>query len=215
VTRLIEVRVCAEPEAWRAAGMPLDGQGLGWLGSVLLRVDPTLGPPGLRSWVLDPGPGDAIADVDGLPTEAGSAATSAPTPAPDAPLGVTGIDHVVVVTSDLDRTVAAVEHRVHVPLLRVRDDEAAGTPVRQAFFRLGEVILEVVSGGPPRPGAGAARFYGLALTVADLDAAARHLGDRLGPVKPAVQRDRSIATVRREAGLGTAVALMSPAPDRS
>jgi hypothetical protein len=213
VTHLVEVRVSAEPDAWRAAGVPLDGQGLGWLGSVLLRVDPSLGPPGLRSWVLDVGTGAAITDVDGLPTEVGAASPSSTEP--DGALGVTGIDHVVVVTPDLDRTVAAVENELRVPLLRTREGEAAGAPVRQAFFRLGEVILEVVSGGPPGPAEGAARFYGLALTVADLDAAACHLGDRLGPVKPAVQRDRWIATVRRDAGLGTAVALMSPVPDRS
>ena len=214
MTRLVELRVSAEPGAWRAAGVPLDEDGRGWLGSVLLRVDPTLGSPGLRSWVLDTEAGTTISDVDGLPIDAGSPA-SPPPPVQDSVLGVTGIDHVVVVTRDLDRTVAAVEEGLRVPLLRMRDGETGGSPVRQAFFRLGEVILEVVSGGPSGPGRDAARFYGLALTVNDLDAAARHLGDRLGPLKPAVQRDRWIATVRREAGLGTAVALMSPTPERS
>jgi hypothetical protein len=213
VTRLVEVRVSAEPDAWRAAGVPLDDDGLGWLGAVLLRVDPTLGPPGLRSWVLDIEADTPGNDVDGLPTGAGSAASPSP-PVLDGVLGVTGIDHVVVLTPDLDRTVAAVEEELRVPLLRIREGEAGGSPVRQAFFRLGEVILEVVSGGSPGPGRGAACFYGLALTVNDLDAAARHLGDRLGAMKPAVQRGRWIATVRKEAGLGAAVALMSPGAGR-
>jgi Glyoxalase/Bleomycin resistance protein/Dioxygenase superfamily len=212
VTRLVELRVSAEPYAWREAGVPLDGLGLGWLGSVLLRVDPKLGPPGLRSWMLDVRPA-SISDVDGLPTDVGPAPSPLP-PDLDGILGVTGIDHVVVLTPDLDRTVAAIEQWVGVPLLRTRDGEAGGSPARQAFFRLGDVILEVVAGGSPGTIAGPVRFYGLALTVSDLDAAARHLGDRLGPVKPAVQRDRWIATVRREAGLGAAVALMSPAPER-
>ncbi len=155
-------------------------------------------------------------DVDGLPTAVGPAPSGATPPAADGALGVTGIDHVVVLTPDLDRTIAAVEDQVGVPLLRIRDGEAGGSPVRQAFFRLGEVVLEVVSAESPEPGGdGPARFYGLALTVRDLDAAAHHLGDLLGPVKPAVQRDRHIATVRREAGLGAAVALMSPAPERA
>jgi catechol 2,3-dioxygenase-like lactoylglutathione lyase family enzyme len=213
--RLIEVRVAAEPDAWQAVGVPLDDDGVGWLGSVVLRVDPAFGRPGLRSWVLEVASDATIDDVDGLPTEVGSPPPSSP-PTVEGGLGVTGIDHVVVVTPDLDRTVLAVETRLGLRLLRIRDGEAAGAPVRQAFFRLGEVILEVVAGGPPEPGAGRgrARFYGLALTVSDLEEAARRLGDRLGPVKPAVQRDRSIATVRREAALGTAVALMSPAPDR-
>jgi len=214
VTRLVEGRVSAEPDAWRTAGVPLDDDGIGWLGSVLLRVDPTLGPPGLRSWVLDIEAGTSFTDVDGLPTDAGSSASPSP-PTLDSVLGVTGIDHLVVVTPDLDRTVTAVEGALRVPLLRIREGEAGGSPVRQAFFRLGEVILEVVSGGSPGSDRDTACFYGLALTVSDLDAAARQLGDRLGAMKPAVQRDRRIATVRREAGLGTAVALMSPPPEPS
>ena len=43
--------------------------------------------------------------------------------------------------------------------------------MRQTFFRLGPVILELV--GPPQPdGDGPARFWGIAFTVADLDATA-------------------------------------------
>ncbi len=212
MTRLVEVHVSAERGAWRAAGVPVDGLGLGWLGSVLLRVDPTLGPPGLRSWVVDVGSSAAISDVDGLPTNVGPAPSPLP-PELGSILGVIGIDHVVVLTPDLDRTVAAVEQQVGVPLLRTRDADAGGASVHQAFFRLGEVILEVVASRSPGGDDGPARFYGLALTVSDLEEAARHLGDLLGPVKPAVQRDRHIATVRREAGLGAAVALMSPAPE--
>jgi hypothetical protein len=215
VTRLVELRVSADPEAWRAAGVPLDADGLGWLGSVRLQIDPTLGRPGVRSWVLDLRSGAAVVDVDGLPTDVGPAPSAATAPAAAGALGATGIDHVVVLTPDLDRTVTAVVDQVGVPLLRIRDGETGGSPVRQAFFRLGEVILEVVSGGPGESGGGSARFYGVALTVTDLDAAASHLGDLLGPIKPAVQRDRSIATVRREAGLGAAVALMSPVPERA
>ena len=80
-------------------------------------------------------------------------------PAADGTLGVTGIDHVVVLTPNLDRTIAAVEDRVGVPLLRIRDGEAGRSPVRQAFFRLGEVVLEVVSAESPELGGdGPARF---------------------------------------------------------
>jgi hypothetical protein len=216
VTRLVELRVSADPQAWRAAGVPLDADGLGWLGSVHLRVDPALGRPGLRSWALELGSGAAVADVDGLPTDVGPAPSVAAPPDGDGPLGVTGIDHVVVLTPDLDRTVTAVVEQLGVALLRIRDGQTGGSAVRQAFFRLGEVVLEVVAGGSPERGGGEpARFYGLALTVSDLDAAANHLGDLVGPVKPAVQRDRHIATVRREAGLGAAVALMSPTPARA
>ena len=58
--------------------------------------------------------------------------------------------------------------------------------------------------------AGPARFWGLVVTVADLDALAERLGPVLGSARPAVQPGRRIATARRAAGLGTRVAFMTP-----
>jgi hypothetical protein len=90
----------------------------------------------------------------------------------------------------------------------------AGAP-RQAFFRLGAEILEVVQepdgvvergGGPDRP----ARLWGLAVSVEDLDRAVEAFGPRVGSIRPAVQPGRRIATLRRSAGLVIPVALMSP-----
>jgi len=54
-----------------------------------------------------------------------------------------------------------------------------------------------------------ARFYGLALATADIDATAGSLGPLLGEVRDAVQPGRRIATVRRHAQLGLPVAFMS------
>ncbi|MBV9662995.1 MAG: glyoxalase, partial [Actinobacteria bacterium] len=59
-------------------------------------------------------------------------------------------------------------------------------------------------------GDGPARFYGLAFTVADLDATAAYLGDRLRPAKDAVQPGRRIATLDKSAGSSVAIAFMSP-----
>jgi hypothetical protein len=66
-------------------------------------------------------------------------------------------------------------------------------------------VVEVVEADGRAP-----RLWGLVVVVADLDAAAEALGDRLGAVKDAVQPGRRIATVRREAGLSTPLALMTP-----
>ena len=97
--------------------------------------------------------------------------------------------------------------------IRIREGETGMGKYRQAFFRLGRPILEVVEaadmgeGEPPR-------FWGITFTTADIDAAAKLLGDKLGRVKDAVQPGRRIATVRKEAGLGLPVALISPRPPR-
>jgi hypothetical protein len=79
-----------------------------------------------------------------------------------------------------------------------------------AFRRLGPAVLELVEVDDAAPGP--ARFWGLVVIVADIEALAARLGDRLGSVREAVQPGRQIATLRESAGLGQAVAFMSPEP---
>ena len=59
------------------------------------------------------------------------------------PNGVIAIDHVVLMSPDLDRTVEVLAG-VGLEPRRQRDAELGGRPIRQIFFRLGEVIVEVV-----------------------------------------------------------------------
>jgi catechol 2,3-dioxygenase-like lactoylglutathione lyase family enzyme len=148
--------------------------------------------------------------LDGLPTEVSEAPLPAD-PAPTHPNGAVSIDHVVVMTPDLERSVRAFE-AAGLSLRRIREAGTPEEPVRQAFFRTGEVILEVVG---PAGEEGAARFWGLVVVVSDLEAAAAGLGDRVGTVRDAVQPGRRIATVRPSAGLGVPVALMSAPPARA
>ena len=115
----------------------------------------------------------------------------------------------MITTPDPERTWAALQ----AAGMTLRRERRAGTPerpLRQGFFRHGEAIAEVV--GPAEPeGDGPAAFWGLTLTVADLDGGGGAARRPPGPLRDAVQPGRRIATVRREAGLGTAVALMSAA----
>ncbi len=98
-------------------------------------------------------------------------------------------------------------------LRRIREEPTPAGAPRQAFFRLGSVILEVVQepeeaierAGGDHP----AFFWGLAFVAPDLDATVASLGDRVGEIRPAVQPSRRIATLRRSAGLSVPVALMS------
>jgi hypothetical protein len=156
---------------------------------------------GIVGWALS-GLDVAVDEIDGLPTAV--VRPSAPAFA-DHPLGAVGLDHVVVLTSSIDRTSSALERMTRCPLKRVREVGA----MRQGFHRIGAggLIVELVE--RPEVTASAAAFWGLVVVVEDLDAAVGHLGDRIGAAKDAVQPDRRIATIRPEAGLGLPVALMS------
>lgn len=154
---------------------------------------------GLLGWGLEGAPGPD--EVDGIPTHWLSGHTLVLSGNPN---GATLIDHVVLATPDLARTESAL---AGLGLERRRLREAGD--LLQAFYRLGPVILEVVARAG-EAGDGPASLWGFTVVVEDLDALAARLGDRLGPVKEAVQPGRRIATVRREAGLGVPLAFMSP-----
>ena len=195
------LRVADGAEGWRSVGFTVDDGGRVALGDVVVELGPDAHGSGVRAWSVT---GLEVDPVEGLPSfaPAGPARPSSPHPN-----GVREIDHLVVSTPDLERTVAALEG-AGLELRRRREGEAYGRPMRQAFFRLGQPILEVV-GPREEAGDGPAGFFGLACTVDDLDATAALLGEHLGPPKGAVQPGRRIATLRSSAGLGTAIAFMS------
>jgi hypothetical protein len=160
-------------------------------------------PAGITSWSLA---GRGHGDIDGLATRWVRETPGAHEPGTHRN-GALRLDHVVVTTPDLERTEAALE-AAGIRCRRVRDAQTAGSPVRQAFFRIGEVILEVV--GPPQPSGDApAAFWGLVAVVDDLDAVAASLGEAIGSVRDAVQPGRRIATIRPAAGAGVALAFIS------
>ncbi|MEA2478427.1 MAG: hypothetical protein QOJ07_349 [Thermoleophilaceae bacterium] len=191
---LVELELGGPPESWARLGFALSGGAL-TIGTTSLR--PTGAGGGIRGWTLS---GLASAELDGLPT---TLVAAAPRPEPGVhPNGAERIDHVVAATAAFERTAAALE----TAGLELRRTRQATPEVRQGFFWVGDTILELVED----PRAAAPRFWGLTVTVADLDRAADLLGDALGDVRPAIQPGRRIATVRREAGHGVPLALMSP-----
>jgi Glyoxalase-like domain len=202
--QLAALAIGDRPEQWAAFGFTVV-EGRVWLGGVELRLTGDGG--GIAAWTLagvDPGP----SEIDGLPTLIENMVTTTINPirVEEHPNGAVGIDHVVVVTPDFDRTAVALEHS-GLPLRRVRD--AGG--FRQGFRRLGPAIMEIVEAtqGPPGP----ARFWGLTVTVADLPALADLLGSNLSEIRPAVQPGRHIATLRSSAGLSVRLAFMDPEPE--
>ena len=203
-----EIRVGDEPDAWRAAGFTVDDDGVCRAGTVRIRLVGRDEGKYVRSWSLRGLDGDG--DVDGLPTVAPSGV--APADPAEHPNGTLLIDHLVIATPDIDRTIKVLEAR-GLELRRTRETGTYGAPMRQAFFRLGEVILEVIGPGEPA-GDGPARFFGFAFTVSDLDATHAGLGEHVGRIKDAVQEGRQITTLRhKELDISTAIAFMSPEPE--
>jgi catechol 2,3-dioxygenase-like lactoylglutathione lyase family enzyme len=198
---IAELVVGASPDHWRAAGFAVGGDDRVAIGTVTIRLDAD-GDRGISSWLLRaPMP----SEIDGLATTA-----SPHSDFPDSvvhPNHVVAIDHLVVLTPDLDRTIDALAEQ-GLELRRIREGPAGdGREVKQAFFRMAEVILEVVATG--RGGDEPAQFWGLTFLSDDLDATLTALGpERVTEARPAVQPGRRIATVRESAGLGVPVALM-------
>ncbi|MGN6663009.1 MAG: VOC family protein [Solirubrobacterales bacterium] len=208
-TSIDGLTVADSPEAWSNCGFHVDGQEC-VVGDIRIGFAPEEGRRGLTGWSLR---GIDSLDLDGLPT----ARSERPPPAeaPPHPNGVAALDHVVAISSDLDRTVAALA-AAGLDLRRVREEPTPAGAPRQAFFRLGSAILEVVQEPPEATeragGDRPAFFWGLAFVAPDLEATAAFLGERAGEVRDAVQPGRRIATLRRDAGLSLPVALMTPPP---
>ena len=199
-----ELLVADEPDRWAALGFTVERECCR-VGAVCLRFTGTELATGIVGWSLRGSTGTAL---DGLATTLSE--RPAPAPAPGHPNGVVAIDHVVAMSPDLDRSVQALE-AAGLDLRRIRDEPTAAGAPRQAFFRLGEEILEVVQEPEEvieRPD-GPARLWGLALRTVDLERTVELLGERVGTVRAAVQPGRHIATLLRSAGLSVPVALMS------
>jgi len=201
-----EIEIADEPRRWAALGFQLDGD-VCRLAGVDVRLSGAREGEGVRGWSLR---GIATEDLDGLATIRSDAPARAP--ALPHPNGVVAIDHVVAFSPDLDRSVASLK-AAGLDLRRIREEPTPAGAPRQAFFRLGREILEVVQVPDPlleqNGGAdGPARLWGLALLADDVDGAAAAIPGA-GRPRDAVQPGRRIVTLGRDAGLAVPLALIS------
>ncbi len=202
MTGIAELLVTSPVEPWQRIGLRVI-DGVSWIGGIALRFVPVPegSAPQLAGWTLVGSP-STPPTIDGLTT---AYVDEFEPQSWDHPLGATVFDHVVVMTSSVQRTCAEITLVTGEPLKRVRE---AG-PVRQGFHRLGSMIVEVVESDRVMPAA--ASFWGFVLVVDDI----HEISDRLGPdvlaaPRPAVQSGRFISSFRATAGLGLPIALMSP-----
>lgn len=207
-----ELVLADEPERWAALGFDVREDCVA-LDTVRLRLVGADAGRGILGWSLR---GIACAELDGLATTLSDSVS--PAPASAHPNGIAAVDHIVAMTPALDRSVRALQ-AAGLDLRRVREEPTPAGAPRQAFFRLGPEILEVVQepqqiverhGEPDRP----ARLWGLALIAPDLDRTVESMAPHVGQARAAVQPGRRIATIKRSAGLAVPVALMSREPGR-
>jgi hypothetical protein len=196
---LAELAIADPPDSWRELGFEVDEKGHLDIGGVRVRLGG--GGGGITAWSLMRV--NAMGSIDGLPSPVPRVLY--PPPFKTHPNGATGIDHVVIVSSSLERTATALA-RAGAELKRVQESERG----RMGFRRLGPAILEVVERDELE--SDEASFWGLAIVVIDIDALAQQLGDRLGEIRQAVQPGRRIASLRRDAGISAPLAFMSPEP---
>jgi hypothetical protein len=209
-----EFEVADPADAWTRAGFSVDSDAGCRIGGVGIRLVGR-GRGAAQAATSDTGTGIlgwslrglplGLLDLDGVPTRGSDAAAVAPATHPN---GVVAIDHVVLLSPDPGRTVESLA-AVGVAPRRERNGELGGRPIRQIFFRFGEVIVEVV--GPPKTtGEGPSSLWGITYVVADVDATASFFGDRTSPLKEAVQPGRRITTLRhREFGMSVRSAMIS------
>ena len=207
--------VIGDPAVWRSLGLtiladgtiPLIGTSLRIVGESERGSTPKNRSAGIASWALSGIPKGADTDelpsIDGLETEAVEPSTPL---FAQHDLNASALDHLVVLTPDLERTSAAIAEATGCELKRVRE---VGS-MRQGFHRIGRggLIVELVE--RPDIADGDAAFWGLVIIVDNLDEACARLGpDQVSAPKDAVQPGRRIATVRGDVGLGLPVALMT------
>jgi hypothetical protein len=204
-----EFEVADPTEAWTRAGFSVGSDSVCRIGGVGIRLVGRDRGAGIVGWSLRGLPPDgSVHDVDGI-TTARSGEVSEVSAAPALhPNGVIAVDHVVLLSPDLGRTVESLA-AVGVDPRRERDGELGGRPIRQIFFRLGEVIVEVV-GSPVTAGEGPSSLWGMTYVVTDIDATASFFGECTAPVKDAVQPGRRITTLRhQEFGMSVRTAFIS------
>ncbi|MFV1990418.1 MAG: glyoxalase [Acidimicrobiales bacterium] len=198
---LVQLEMADAASLWEGIGFSVFSDQIR-VGSTLL--DLGAGGAGITGWGLSGT--DAVSLIEkreGIPTSVmRSPTTKDQTPHPNTAVQ---IDHVVLTTQNLTRT----QHSLEAAGLTLRRTRQADASTVQCFYRMGEVILEVV-GDPRQALDAAAALWGLICTVSDLSAAAKSMPGKLGQEKPAVQSGRDIAIVSKSAGLSVPCGFLSP-----
>lgn len=188
---LLALRVGGDVAAWRRCGFSVGEGGLLRAGEVVIALDNSAG-EGVTGWHTVPA-------VEGLPR------FSCPDTGEIAAVhdnAVTGVDHVVITTPDINATTGALV-AAGCELRRERTARIGGADVIQRFLPMTGALAELVTAVPPA--GDAAGLWGITFACRDMSA----LPAVAGRPRPAVQPGRQIAVATAAAGLGAHVAFIT------
>jgi len=197
---IAELHVGDDPSAWERLGFRINERRCLVGRTEVVFSD---GPGGIHSWVLR---NSIRSEFGPIPTSF----TENPVPEPSIvhPNGSVGFHHVVLMVPEFDRGKAALSNAG----VQVEHGRPFGSPDKEMLPsapKMGDIELELI--GPESEDRSRTwELWGLVIAVSDIDATSELLGNLLGQVKPAVQPYRRIATLKKEAGLGVAVAFLGP-----
>lgn len=197
---IAELHVGDDPSAWERLGFRINQRRCLVGRTEVVFSD---GPTGIHSWALR----------NSLPSQFGPIPTTftenpAPEPSIVHPNGSVGFHHVVLMVPEFDKGKTALRNAG----VQVEDGQPFGSPDKamlRSAPKMGDIELELI--GPKSEDQSRNwDLWGLVIAVSDIEATTEFVGDLLGRVKPAVQPHRRIATLRKEAELGVAVAFLGP-----
>ena len=199
---IVELHIGDEPQVWKNLGFRVENKRCR-VGTIDLVFDQGSKGPGIHSWVLQNAESPNFGSIKTMSQDFISTELAL-----DHPNGCFGIDHVVLRVPEFGRGRIALEQ---IGAL-VGEPEAiskSGPTILRSAVNMGEVVVELIGPEQLDPIASWA-LWGLVMSVREVDECAKLLGPAVGKVKPAVQKNKCITTVRKEAGASAAIAFLGP-----
>lgn len=202
---LAEIHVADDPDLWTELGFHVQGNRCHLRGVDVVLTGAGSG-SGIHGWAWQGVDRPVVGDIPTFAADREHPGTNFPHPNQAA-----GLFYVVLFSPSWAEGADALA-ALGVDPGEARPMGPEGKQVLRSVAPAGDVSIEVIGPAehdPERPWS----LWGTIVEVADIDATAAHIGDRLRPIKPAMQEGRRIATLDKSAGSSVAIAFMSGVED--
>lgn len=199
---IVELHIGDEAEVWVNLGFRVENKRCR-VGTIDLVFDQGSKSSGIHSWVLRNAKFPNFGSIKTMSQDSISIERAS-----DHPNGCFGIDHVVLRVPEFSRGRIALEE-IGAIVGEPAPISESGPTIFGSSVNMGEVVLELIGPEQLDPLADWV-LWGLVMSVREIDACAKLLGPAVGKVKPAVQKNKCIMTVRKEAGSSVPMAFLGP-----